>query len=254
MRKLQVQSPSIVKKTHGKNLKQDKEIKRLLFGKSKNKKPTNPTKNVANLLNWLAWFFGLLLLFVFLNLKFNVYEKISNFILPPSQDFTVGTLNITSEITPNMVYFNNENLGQTPIKDYTLPPGNYTVDLKSALKFAPDAHLTVPFTIVSKNATIIKAQVGPSFRTSSYLVIYATPSVNKQLLVLTHKPNAKVYLNDILIGTTPLQYDKLPNAPKVQLKIEQEGFKPMTMELSLYPDVTIHVEAKLYQYVLNLDK
>ncbi len=252
MRKIRLTSPRLVKKTRAKNINQDKHIKSLLFGNKPKQKQNN--FNVQNIFKAIGTFLLLIVLFTIANIKFKVYDKISNIVLPKEQNYTVGYLNIATTLSKSNVYLNNELVGETPVKNYELPPGNYILTFKTALPFKPDASLDVPVTVTSNSTTIVQAQVGPTLRTSSYLVIYTTPSIGKKIMVFTQIPGAKVYLNDILIGTTPLEYDNLPNANTLHLKIQREGYKSLEAELVIHNNTTIHVEAKMYKYVTTLPK
>lgn len=251
MKNIRLSSPRLVKKARAKNIKQDKQLKSLLFGNTK--KQTNTFKDTTrNLFKGLVIFLILIIIFTVVNIKFRIYDKISNIILPKAQNFTVGSVNIVSSLSKSTVYLNNEIIGETPIKDYALPPGNYVLTFKTALPFKPESSLDVPITITSNSTTIIQAQVGPTLRTSSYLVIYTTPSIDRKLMVFTQNPGARVYLNNLFIGTTPLEYDNLPNQMNMQIKIQRPGYKSMQADLVIHKNTTTHIQAKMYKYITLL--
>ncbi len=256
MKSLHLNTPKLIKKIRNKNLEQDRNIKKILFkGNATSKKSIQPTAlKVNTFLKYAITTIILIPIFVFVIIKFNIYEKISTIALPQRQDYTTAYLNVVSSNSPVQVSFDNERIGTSPIKEYTAPPGNYILHITSNHPLIKSNILNIPITLVSKNLTLVQVQLGPTFRTSSFSVVYATPSTKKQLMVFTHKPGAKVYLDDQYIGDTPLNYSNIENKTKATLKLVQEGYLPMKIQLALHPQTTLHVEAKLHKIILKLPK
>ena len=258
MKKIHLTTPGLVKKIRSKNLEKDTQLKKMLFSGNNNTTNTKPNKPVqktsSNFLRYLAAFFVLILLFLGLNIKFNLYERFSSIVLPKEQDFTNGYLNIVSTNTPVTISLNNSQIGQTPVTDYELPPGNYVFKASSKHPLIQNNVLEIPVTVVGKNLTLVQVQLGPTFRTSSYNVIYATPSINKELLVFSYKPGAKVYLNDQFIGTTPLNYKDLGALTNATIKLVQNNYTPTEIQVTFHPNTTLHIETKLHEEILKLPK
>jgi hypothetical protein len=148
-----------------------------------------------------------------------------------------GALQVTSVPIAN-VYLNGKLLGQTPLcqcelKDM-LTVGDYT------LRLVPTQGGFEPFeqkiTIAPKVLTVVdQSFVGQGLSSGS--VINLTPLTNAkdmQLSVVSFPGNAQVYLDDNLVGQTPLLLQNITESDH-ELKLSKVGYKDKIIRIKTTP-------------------
>ena len=129
-----------------------------------------------------------------------------------------SALTITSEPSEAKVYLNDTLIGSTPIQNYKVTPGTYTLGI---VKDGYESHT-------------VEVTVGPG--ESKNLSVTLSPI--KGSLTITSEPSeAEVYLNNTLIGKTPLDgYQVIPGS--YDLKIVKEGYQEYRVTVTIKPGET----------------
>ena len=188
---------------------------------------------------------GLIFILAYFNIPFGFLKK-NNIVVISNAGLVVNT-----EFNSAEVFLGDQKLGSTPVNLKSLGAGTYT------LKLVPSnnekhflSNLEVPITLVGGRTTVVKAQVGPTHRTSSYSVVYSDKKEAVDLIVKTEHPGVEVYVDDKKIGVTPVIYEKLDAGPHV-IKLKSNGYRTISIEVNKNINETLYIKAKLYEYILN---
>lgn len=130
--------------------------------------------------------------------------------------------------------------GEDPLEINTIQSGNHSVkftrigSVKGSYK---DLETDIYFE--EGIATVAALELGPSLEsTSGYIISAVVPDKSfdgeAALDVETNPKKSKAYLNDELIGSTPMKNYKLDTTNNYKIRIESEGYLPL--EASLLPD------------------
>jgi len=253
MKTLKINKPLLVKKTRKHTLNQDKNLKASLL---KSQKP-NILTYIKNLLPTVIKWTFLLAALIFINLRFDLYGKlVSKFTQTPYSN-SVGYLAVTTLYTPANVKIvttdGQQDLGTTPIEHYALAPGSYSLQFEAQAPFEHATYtLDVPVTVAPNSTTVVQANIGPTFKTSSYLVIYQTPAAAPILTIFTYQPDVQIYVDENVAGKAPLTLDNISTGAH-KIRLAKTGLKPLTIEIDVKDKTNIHIDAKLYEYVLKLE-
>jgi len=185
--------------------------------------------------------------------------------------FSRSALSISSNPKNALIYLSNESIGKTPINDYILQSGIYT------LKLVKDNFVTLD--------TTIKVESGKNIDLVFNLLVVESIAENKienkpqktekskssdnanfaSLMVNSNPPGADVFINNEIRGTTPLNLDDLlPGDYEIKIsktghheyigniELESEDEKDISTELfPLTGGLTINTSPK--DVMLNLD-
>ena len=188
---------------------------------------------------------GVTITLAYLDIPFKYLRHVSNNVLAPA------SLVVNTEFTKASVYLNSESLGQTPLQVKSIGAGEYTLTLKPEFKFVEP--LSIPIKLIGHRTTVVRAQLGPSERTTSYIIVYSYPKEGVDLVVKTVYPGAHVFVDDNEVGVTPLILKQL-NPGKHTIQLKRDGFRPIKVEIEKPKTDTVSIKAKMYEYVLNANK
>lgn len=165
-----------------------------------------------------------------------------------------GGMVVTSEFTKANVLLNGKQIGTTPLQLTALDPGEYTVEIVSTedTAFFKPLKLT-NVKVYSGNSAIIKAQIGPTEDTSSYVYITSKDkaATDFQFVITSVPEGVNLKLGDTDLGKTPLtKNDIKPGSQK--LTVTKAGYRPIDVELEVNQSKSVEVTVKLYKYILNI--
>jgi len=134
-----------------------------------------------------------------------------------------GSIKIISQPEDTEIYLNNKYFDLTPNTLNEILPGNYTITLtKPGYK-----DWTKEITVISYETIFVSAELEPWYATFK---IVSEPS------------SARVYLDDKLIGCTPLSYGRLTYGIH-QLRVEIEGYRYWQKELVVTEPKDININS-----------
>lgn len=195
------------------------------------------------------WFSFIVSLFFVAGLLtyFDIPTKLFN-----SPLFTKGgaRLVVNTEFTPALVYLNNRQLGATPLDIRGVRAGDYQLELQATKDQDFFTKLTIPVKLQNNITTVVKAQIGPTLRTSSYAVLYYDQIKGTKLLVNAKQEDVSVFIDDKEVGKTPVLVKDLPDGNH-KISFKKQGFRPMDFDIVIRNDQTLVIDVKLYEYVLN---
>lgn len=195
--------------------------------------------------------FGIIILLVLANIT-GIFTIITNAV--QSRVSPRGALVVTSEFLKTEVYLGDKKLGDTPLEVNSVIAGEYTLTLKAIENknnfFIP---LEIPIIVNPSNTTVVKAQLGPTRDTSSYIVVSAADKTSAspfKLLVSSSPGDSKITIDGQDIGKTPTSQATIANGAK-KIVISKEGFRDSEIELNIDELKVVTVTARLYKYVLD---
>ncbi len=163
----------------------------------------------------------------------------------------IGLLKVASDPLPAKVFLNNAYIGDTPLDDYKLPPGDHSIYISKAGYFNSD----------TRSINIKKPNPGESpWKTSvHFLMVKIPPPPPKPtdpvpepiypgfLVVQTDPPHALIYVNGVIADTSPLYTQLMPGTytiraekagyAAVEQKVTIEAKKEQQVNIRLIPDV-----------------
>lgn len=194
---------------------------------------------------------GIIVLLILANIT-GAFSLITNAI--QSQVSPRGALVVTSEFLKSEVYLGDRKLGETPLEVNSIVTGEYTLTLRAVDNkndfFIP---LEIPITVNPSNTTVVKAQIGPTRDTSSYITVASTDATSAspfKLLVSSVPGDSRIVLDGQEIGYTPLSQAEITNGTK-KIVISKEGHRDIEIELNIDEAKVITVTSRLYKYVLG---
>ncbi|MGC8942736.1 MAG: PEGA domain-containing protein [Caldisericia bacterium] len=117
------------------------------------------------------------------------------------------------------VIISGKEMGVTPLKLKDINPGRYFVTFKA-----------IGYEDMTKSI-----EVKEGLNTFNFNMV----QLNHALIVDSEPKNAKVYIDDVFKGTTPLEIRNLTPEKKYKLRVEYEGYLPYLTEVSLPKDGSI---------------
>lgn len=215
--------------------------------------PKNPTTYekfilfFARISLWIALYIIMVATFLTTGISETV---LSSFQKLPALNNITGTLTLNTTHTKAEVLLDGLSIGETPVKNYTLSEGPYSVMLKPKTLYNFLKPLSFPIVIKPGSATIVKAQLGVNDLTSSYFNVYSIHSNTNNLVIYTEPTNVKIFLNQRYVGNTPIIINDYP-AGNYKIELKKEGYKPLTLPITLTNSSTVLIKAKLYKFVLQ---
>lgn len=167
-----------------------------------------------------------------------------------------GTLIVSSDYVSTRVLLDGKTLGQTPFTGENIPSGKHKLKVQAVdntNSFFKDSEFDI--TINPGNTTIVKANVAPLEALFSYTVISSenrTPS-DALLIVKALPQGVVVKIDGENMGIAPYVTESI-TAGAHQLLLEKEGYKPVLIDITIADDKVISIEAKLYQFQIDLEK
>ncbi len=117
------------------------------------------------------------------------------------------------------VIISGKEMGVTPLKLKDINPGRYFVTFKA-----------IGYEDMTKSI-----EVKEGLNTFNFNMV----QLNHALIVDSEPKNAKVYIDNVFKGTTPLEIRNLTPEKKYKLRVEYEGYLPYLTEVSLPKDGSI---------------
>lgn len=163
----------------------------------------------------------------------------------------IGLLKVASDPLPAKVYLNNAYIGDTPMDDYQLPPGDHTIYISKAGFFNSD----------TRSINIKQSKPGESpWKTSvHFLMVKIPPPPPKPtdpvpepiypgfLVVQTDPPHALIYIDGVMADTSPLYTQLMPGTytiraekagyAAVEQKVSIESKKEQQVNIRMVPDI-----------------
>lgn len=137
-----------------------------------------------------------------------------------------GHLSIESEPVLAKVYLDGVYIGETPIRNYLVPVGEHTYELRK------ENYVTLTKTIVVKE----------DFRFS---LSHALEPMKAQLTILSRPPNATIWLNDIRqLKTTSAKFDLMPGTYLVAVHTKGYVTEESVLQLSANEKRVLNLELK----------
>ena len=136
-----------------------------------------------------------------------------------------GTFDISCNVANANIYINKLNTGKAPLIRTGLTPGYYEVEIKKD-GYKPFYQM---FKITGNDTITIHTEL---ISVLSRLIVKSTPA------------NARVFLNNTLIGITPLDSSQI-NPAIYNLRIELPNYVPVKRTITLTPSVTDSVSVTL---------
>lgn len=166
-------------------------------------------------------FFIIVPIFVLAAIFFLIYQIFFN------KNSGMGALQVTAS-PESKIFLDNKAIGQTPYPkvkgENIFPAGEYT--LKIAPANASFGSYEEKIKITNSTLTVVDRKFGPS-GTAEGSVISLSPLENQastQLLVISFPEKAEIYLDSVLVGTTPFSLKNVTQSDH-KLKIRKSGYK-----------------------------
>ncbi len=158
----------------------------------------------------------------------------------------LGKITINTRYIPAYIEIDAEEYGKTPQSELEILAGNHLLTLTPAYFSEFLIPLNLPVVVSPNLHTVIQAENGTNFYSSSFFVVYSIPSKGEGLIVYTIPANAQVYLNKEYKGNSP--YIGLKIAPgSYTLKITAVGYEPQSLPISITENYTTVVVVKMYR-------
>jgi eukaryotic-like serine/threonine-protein kinase len=217
--------------------------------KYKNKKRGNKSKlfSAKNLISFISIIAILLMVAGYFTGYFEpLFNSVSKNVAPP----VLSTLSLDTNPENVSVFLNNDSISQTPLKAYSVQPGNYILKL-SKDKFVPfdttlvvedgeNINLALELKPIIKNEIEIPVEIKP--------VIQDTKKATLASIFLNSTPSgASVFVNSEKKGRTPLSLLELSSGT-YDLRISNEGYQDFSKNIKLTAGQTERVNAKLVQF------
>ena len=196
------------------------------------------------------WWFSLIIALFFIAGLLTYFDVPSRVFNSPWLTRGGARLVVSTEFTPALVYIKDRQLGATPLDVKGLRPGEYKLKLKAVKQQDFFYELTVPAKLQNGITTVVKAQIGPTARTSSYVVLYYDQIKDTKLLVNAKQDKVAVFIDNKKVGETPLLLKNV-SAGNHTISLQKQGFRTATFDIIIRDDQTLVIDAKLYEYVLN---
>lgn len=167
-----------------------------------------------------------------------------------------GTLIVSSDYVRTQISLDGRTLGQTPFKGENIPSGRHKLKVQAAdnkNEYFKESEFDI--VVNPGNTTIVKANPAPSEALFSYTAISSENRENGDaLLIIKALPqDVDVRIDGNNVGKAPFVTETLSVGPH-QLLLEKTGYKPVLVDITIAEDKVISIEARLYQYQVNLDK
>jgi len=177
-------------------------------------------------------------------------------LLQPMRVNGTGTLIVSSDFTRTQVLLDGKVIGQTPYTGESIAAGRHKLTLQAAdntSKFFSEESIDI--LINPGNTTIVKANLGPSSSMFSFTTIVSSDRQpgDGLLIVKSLQHDVQVRIDGTIVGNAPYVTDSLGAGPH-QVLVEKPGFKPVLVDITVAADKTVTIEAKLYQYQINLER
>ncbi len=157
---------------------------------------------------------------------------------PPARSAPEGRLLIRSTPADAAVAINGEPRGKTPLTLRNLPPGSYTIHVTRNGFAAADRRVRLTERRPSESIEISLKPEAPA----------TTPTAGGEttggLTVESRPPGARVFMNDRLIGSTPLAIPGLPVGPAT-VRIEMDGYQTWVTTINVSAGQQLRVGASL---------
>lgn len=237
----------------------------------KSKRRSNKSKNVLTKLTYAAVFLFILMITGYFTGLFNNIANNESVEREVSPEIT-----IKSDPIEAMVYLNNKIIGKTPLSNFVIQNGKYSLKLEKEAFIVIDTLIIVekgeqlffkfnlsPVEKIAKKEGLIRKQI-----------IAKTPEVNglsnASLFIKSNPIGANVFINNQAKGTTPLKLTGL-NSGEYQIRIARDGYKDYIENLqysdkdnktinanlsmisgsllinTIPEDVTLEVDGEIYQ-------
>lgn len=175
--------------------------------------------------------------------------------LQPVQGGT-GTLIVTSDYIRANVSVDGKVLGQTPFTGESISAGKHTLKVSAVdntNNYFKESEIQVEVNI--GNTTIVRANPAPTESLLSYTIISSQnrSAGDAQLIVKALPQGVSVMIDGTKVGATPYITENL-TAGTHQLLLEKTGFKPVLVDITVVDDKVVTLDAKLYQYQVNLER
>jgi hypothetical protein len=131
------------------------------------------------------------------------------------------------------VIVNGKARGRTPLTLRELPLGSYTIRLTR------DGYVDE-----ERRVQLTEGRASSSLAVTLKRAAAPGASGSGSLLVESRPPDAQVFLNSRLIGTTPLSMPEVPAGPTT-VRIERNGYQPWVSTVEVMPGQRTRVAASL---------
>jgi hypothetical protein len=153
---------------------------------------------------------------------------------PPSPPpVTSGGLQVRTTPAGASVIVNGKARGRTPLTLRELPLGSYTIRLTR------DGYVDE-----ERRVQLTEGRASSSLAVTLKRAAAPGASGSGSLLVESRPPDAQVFLNSRLIGTTPLSMPEVPAGPTT-VRIERNGYQPWVSTVEVMPGQRTRVAASL---------
>ncbi len=168
------------------------------------------------------------------------------------------TLEITVPYGKATVKINGKDYGETPLNIQSLPTGEYDVELQK-VSVGEGSYEPHQFKVVlTKNTTSrINIEIGPDenlYGTVLYYVEEKNFDQNKgQLTITSNATDAKVYMNDEFLKSTPLTNLEV-NEGEYDIRIESQGFESLELPIVVRGGYTLNIKSYLLPIPVIFEK
>jgi len=157
-------------------------------------------------------------------------------------------LTVTLSHGQGKVLLDGKEMGRTPVDVTSIPPG------KGTLQITRDPNpnnfystLNIPITLVAKSQTVVVADLGPSYDTSSFWVSYIDDRfANNNVYIETIPSGSQIAIEKEFRGQSPLPVSDL-NPGTYTITISHEEYQELTTTIQIVENKTVFVSAKLYK-------
>jgi serine/threonine protein kinase len=174
----------------------------------------------------------------------------------------LSNLTISTQPPSATIIVGSDSIGQTPINQYSMSPGNYALRISkkdyqpidTAIVLIPGNSLNLSLTLAATETEkeVIKPKVETEIERSPQI-----PSIKNASIVINSNPtDSDVWMNGILKGQTPLNLEDY-SPGNYQISLKKEGFSEYKDQIALRPGKNNDLRANLLPFgggiSLNLD-
>lgn len=152
-----------------------------------------------------------------------------------------AALAVNSSVASSTVTLDDEILGKTPFYSDTLHEGEPSLVLSNN-----ESTFKTKVKLTGGTLTVVNYLLGPSEDFSEGEIVWLEKSKESSALLLISDPDeANVYLDEELIGQTPVSSKKISTGDHL-IKISKEGYRTRVIKIQSQPGFKINIKIRLF--------